>query len=105
MARKPTPCGQRIQPLFARSEMYSREPIGHCVVLCNLSPARTGPHQGLRDPKEYPTASEARICPSPRGRSLVNGGRQFDVTDVCNIADDRQPLHLCIPAIDRRGVA
>ena len=33
MARKPTPCGQRIQPLFARSENVEKKTVKMIIII------------------------------------------------------------------------
>ena len=49
MARRPTPCGQRIQPLFARSEDVKKKPVKMIFDLFGLDLVRQQPTSlGLR---------------------------------------------------------
>ena len=49
MARKPTPCGQRIQPLFARSENVEKKTVKMIFDLFGLDLVRQQPTSlGLR---------------------------------------------------------
>ena len=48
MARKPTPCGQRTQPLFARSENVEKKTVKKILDLFGLDLVRQQPSLGLR---------------------------------------------------------
>ena len=49
MARRPTPCGQRIQPLFARSENVEKKTVKMIFDLFGLDPVLQQPTRlGLR---------------------------------------------------------
>ena len=83
MARKPTPCGQRIQPLFARSENVEKKTVKKILNLFGLHLVRQQPTSlGLRrdSPEDRLLGAHPVRDPTGLAKGRTGPSRIFEYT-------------------------